>query len=85
MNGIKIKFWGVRGSFPIPRAEDSFGGNTSCIEVRTSDQKVVLFDMGTGLKNFGESLSKTQSNINANCYKTVFTRNKLNNVCFAIF
>lgn len=64
MNGIKIKFWGVRGSFPIPRAEDSFGGNTSCIEVRTSNQEIVLFDMGTGLKNFGESLAKDKSNIN---------------------
>ena len=62
--GFKIKFWGVRGSFPIPRENDSFGGNTSCVEVRTSDDKVVLFDMGTGLKNFGESLEKSKSKIN---------------------
>ena len=58
MNGIKVKFWGVRGSFPIPKSNDTFGGNTSCIEVRSTKNEVVLFDMGTGLRNFGNSLLK---------------------------
>ena len=58
MNGIKVKFWGVRGSFPIPKSNDAFGGNTSCVEVRSTKNEVILFDMGTGLRNFGNSLLK---------------------------
>ena len=56
MDGVKIKFWGVRGSFPTPRTNDQFGGNTSCIEVRTDDNQLVVLDMGTGLKGLGNSL-----------------------------
>ena len=38
---VKIKFWGVRGSFPSPR-EDTviYGGHTSCVEIRTSENKI---------------------------------------------
>ena len=63
MNGIKVKFWGVRGSFPIPKSEDAFGGNTSCIEIRTSSNELVVLDMGTGLKNLGNSLIKSKNPI----------------------
>ena len=63
MNGIKVKFWGARGSFPIPKSNDAFGGNTSCIEVRSTTNEVVLFDMGTGLRNFGNSLLKEKEPI----------------------
>ena len=63
MNGVKVKFWGVRGSFPIPKSEDSFGGNTSCIEVRSTNNELVLLDMGTGLRNFGNSILKEKTQI----------------------
>ena len=63
MNGIRVKFWGVRGSFPIPKPEDTFGGNTSCIEITTSSNELVVLDMGTGLKNFGDSLIKSKNPI----------------------
>ena len=63
MNGIKIKFWGVRGSFPTPRLNDEFGGNTSCIEVRTNDDQLLVLDMGTGLKGLGDSLVQGKSSI----------------------
>ncbi len=57
-NNIKIKFWGTRGSFPMPETKSTFGGNTPCIEVRTPNNELVLLDMGTGLKSFGESFIK---------------------------
>ena len=56
MNGIKVKFWGVRGSFPMPLCDDSFGGNTSCVEVRSNNNEILIFDMGTGLKALGDSI-----------------------------
>ena len=62
MNGIKIKFWGVRGSFPIPRSDDRFGGNTSCVEIR-SNNDVIVFDMGTGLRDLGNSILKNDESI----------------------
>ena len=35
---MKVKFWGVRGSIPVPGPKTvRYGGNTTCIEVRTDD------------------------------------------------
>ena len=53
---MKLVFWGVRGSIPTPGLEFSkFGGNTSCVELIIED-KVIIFDMGSGLKKLGDSL-----------------------------
>ena len=43
MNGIKIKFWGERGSFPIPKCDDAFGGNNYCVEVRSNKKEILGF------------------------------------------
>ena len=44
-----IKFWGVRGSFPTPdRDKIQVGGHSSCVEIRTADNELIIFDMGTG-------------------------------------
>lgn len=53
---MRIKFWGVRGSIPTPGADFlKFGGNTSCVELEIEKQ-IIIFDMGSGLKNLGESI-----------------------------
>ena len=47
---VKVKFWGVRGSFPSPRKDTvEYGGHTSCVEVRTSENDLIILDMGTGM------------------------------------
>ena len=57
MNKTKIRFWGCRGSFPCPdKNKIEFGGDTSCVEIRTSDNNLVILDMGTGLKRLGEKI-----------------------------
>ncbi len=49
----RLKFWGVRGSIPVPgRATLRYGGNTSCVEVRAAGQIIVL-DAGTGVRALG--------------------------------
>ena len=59
---IKIKFWGVRGSFPSPREDTvKYGGHTSCVEVRTSDNDLIILDMGTGMIDLGRSIIKEQN------------------------
>jgi phosphoribosyl 1,2-cyclic phosphodiesterase len=54
---MKLRFWGVRGSTPTPTAENfRYGGNTSCLEIRTAQGEIIIFDCGTGLRLFGKQL-----------------------------
>ncbi|MFN3791590.1 MBL fold metallo-hydrolase [Massilia sp.] len=47
---MKFRFWGVRGSIPSPGPRTArYGGNTTCIEVRSSDGTLIILDGGTGL------------------------------------
>jgi len=46
----------VRGSIATPGAPTvRYGGNTSCIEVRSGDE-IIILDAGTGLRSLGQSL-----------------------------
>ena len=46
---MKVRFWGVRGSLPTPgRSTVRYGGNTSCVEVRLGERRLIL-DAGSGL------------------------------------
>lgn len=54
---MRIKFWGTRGSIPTPGAATlKYGGNTSCVEVRASDNTLIILDAGSGLRELGKSL-----------------------------
>lgn len=56
-----IRFWGVRGSIPTPGRETStYGGNTSCVEVRVGNQ-IIILDAGSGIRRLGQSLMKEVS------------------------
>ncbi|OON61931.1 MBL fold metallo-hydrolase [Massilia sp. KIM] len=47
---MKFRFWGVRGSIPSPGPRTvRYGGNTTCIEVRTDEGALIVLDAGTGL------------------------------------
>lgn len=53
---FKVKFRGVRGSYPIADKDFlQYGGNTSCIEVNVNGHLIIL-DAGTGLINLGNEL-----------------------------
>ncbi len=53
-----LKFWGVRGSIATPGAGTVVhGGNTSCVELRTAGQLIIL-DAGTGLRLLGRALTQ---------------------------
>lgn len=48
-----LKFWGVRGTVPVPgKTTLRYGGNTSCVEVRCGGRQII-FDAGTGLYALG--------------------------------
>lgn len=53
---FRIKFRGVRGSYPIANKDYlKYGGNTSCVEVNVGGQLIII-DAGTGLINLGNEL-----------------------------
>ena len=52
-----VRFWGTRGSIACPGPTTlRYGGNTTCIEVRTDDENVLIYDGGTGIRKLGLSL-----------------------------
>ena len=54
---MKIKFWGVRGSIPVPGPHTAkYGGNTTCIEIRTDDNQLIILDGGTGIFQLSQTL-----------------------------
>lgn len=62
MSDFKIKFRGVRGSYPVAKSEFlKYGGNTSCVEVRVGGHLIIL-DAGTGLIDAGSDLLQEHIN-----------------------
>lgn len=57
---MKIKFWGVRGSVPIS-GSSLYGGNTSCVSVQLSDDVLLIFDAGSGIRSLGEWIESSFS------------------------
>jgi phosphoribosyl 1,2-cyclic phosphodiesterase len=54
---LLARVWGCRGSLPAPGEETvRYGGNTSCVEVRTADDVVLVLDAGTGIRQLGYQL-----------------------------
>lgn len=57
---MKIRFWGVRGSYPVPGPQTNrYGGNTSCVEVRPKDGPHIIIDAGTGVRRLGKEMMQT--------------------------
>jgi CheY-like chemotaxis protein/phosphoribosyl 1,2-cyclic phosphodiesterase len=53
-----IRFWGTRGSLAKPGPTTlRYGGNTSCVEVRTADDTLIMLDCGTGAHELGQDLA----------------------------
>lgn len=53
---MRVTFHGVRGSTPC-HGDDTrrYGGNTSCVSVDAPGEQPLVFDLGTGLRYFGEN------------------------------
>lgn len=54
-----VKFWGVRGSIPVPGPSTvRAGGNTSCIQI-AEGREVIVLDCGTGIRELGRELERS--------------------------
>lgn len=57
-----VRFWGTRGSIPSPGPSTvRYGGNTPCVELRTSDDWLIILDAGTGIRDLGRSLLEREN------------------------
>lgn len=58
MGDFKVKFRGVRGSFPVADKKFlQYGGNTSCVEINAGGHTIIL-DAGTGIVKAGDELTE---------------------------
>ena len=54
---MEVTFYGVRGSIPAPGPDTNrYGGNTSCVALRTAGGALVILDAGTGMVPLGRAL-----------------------------
>jgi len=58
-NALKVKFWGVRGSYPVADKDFlKYGGNTSCVEITAGNNHIIL-DCGTGIIPLGNKMASS--------------------------
>lgn len=52
-----IRCWGARGSIPVSGPEYiKYGGDTTCIEIRTKSDDLIIIDAGSGIRKLGKKL-----------------------------
>jgi phosphoribosyl 1,2-cyclic phosphodiesterase len=52
-----INCWGSRGSIPVSGREYfKYGGDTTCLEIRTQSGHIIIVDAGTGVRRLGKKL-----------------------------
>ena len=51
---MRVTLWGTRGSLPSAGPDTiRYGGNTSCVEVRSADGTLLVLDAGSGIRRLG--------------------------------
>jgi len=59
---VRVRFWGVRGTMPVPGPGTvRYGGNTPCIDIRTAGQQLIIIDAGTGIRKLGHALRQSEA------------------------
>src|SRR3954453_8635513 len=54
---LTVTFHGVRGSTPCDGEQLArYGGNTACVALECEGRQPIVFDLGTGLRNYGTQL-----------------------------
>jgi phosphoribosyl 1,2-cyclic phosphodiesterase len=55
---VRLKVFGARGSIPAPGPQTNrYGGNTPCVSVTLSDDRMLVLDAGTGIRTLGLELA----------------------------
>ncbi len=60
--GMSLRFRGVRGSIPTAKSCNlRYGGNTTCLEVRLTDGRIIIIDAGTGIRQLGVEMESAEA------------------------
>lgn len=66
-----VRFWGTRGSYPVPGPSTlRFGGNTTCVELQVGPHTIIL-DAGTGIINLGHEMLRRSKGSGTPIHATV--------------
>lgn len=58
---MHIRCWGSRGSLPVSGNQfNRYGGETSCLEIRSRKGDVIVVDAGTGIRGLGNKLVRAK-------------------------
>ena len=61
---MRVKFWGTRGSIPVPGKDTTlYGGNTTCLEITLQGGRTVIIDAGTGIRPLGAKLAAENADV----------------------
>ena len=61
-NRIRVTFWGVRGTLPVPGPHTvRYGGNTSCMTIAFGNDNLFIFDAGSGIRELSRHLIAGES------------------------
>jgi phosphoribosyl 1,2-cyclic phosphodiesterase/CheY-like chemotaxis protein len=61
---VELRFWGVRGTLPVPGPRAlRYGGNTSCITLSLEGDRLFILDGGTGIKELSNHLLARKARI----------------------
>ena len=63
---MEITYWGVHGTLPVSGpGTNRYGGQTSCVSLRSANQDLLIFDGGSGIYGLGQHLASSQEQVNA--------------------
>ena len=67
-----IRCWGSRGSIPVSGAEyNKYGGDTTCLEIRSTRGDLIVVDAGSGIRLLGNKLHKEKTRTIAHLFTHV--------------
>ncbi|HUI92114.1 MAG TPA: MBL fold metallo-hydrolase [Chitinivibrionales bacterium] len=56
-----LRCWGSRGSLPVSGKQfDRYGGDTTCLEIRSKRGDVIVVDAGSGIRGLGLKLARSK-------------------------
>ncbi|HET7463382.1 MAG TPA: MBL fold metallo-hydrolase [Longimicrobium sp.] len=68
---LRVTCWGTRGSIPSPGPGTvRYGGNTSCVEVRSVAGERLVLDAGTGIRSLSRQVSENGEPFHAQLFVT---------------
>ena len=72
-----IRCYGARGSIAVSGAEYlKYGGDTTCLEIRTKNDEIIIVDAGSGIRRLGNKLLSE----NRFAYSVIFTHSHLDHI-----